>query len=273
VLASASTGLARSMHDSNLTNVLITGASSGIGLELARLFSSANHRLVLTARSVDSLNQLAGELRSHGTSIDVVPADLSMETGAANLVAELDRRDVGVDILINNAGFGTHGRFWENDLDQERALLQVNVIALVTLTRLLLPGMIARGRGRILNVASTAAFVPGPLMANYYASKAYVLSFSEALANELKGTGVTMTALCPGPTATNFQARAGMAQSRLAAVAGLSAAEVAKVGYDAMMAGKRIAIPGVKNRLIVALSRFTPRVMLSAFVRRLNESR
>jgi short-subunit dehydrogenase len=261
------------MADWQSMTVLITGASSGIGLELARLCSSANHQLVLTARNIDSLNQLAGDLRSRSANVDVIPADLSTESGVTDLVAELDRRGMAVDILINNAGFGTHGRFCENDLDQERALLQVNVVALVTLTRLLLPGMIVRGRGRILNVASTAAFVPGPLMANYYASKAYVLSFSEALANELKGTGVTITALCPGPTATNFQARAGMAQSRLAAVAGLSAADVAKVGYDAMMAGKRVAIPGVKNRLIVAMSRFMPRTALAAFVRKLNESR
>jgi short-subunit dehydrogenase len=240
---------------------------------LARLCATAKQPLVLTSRKIDSLDQLASELRSRGASVDVIPADLSTESGASHLVVELDRRGIAVDILVNNAGFGTHGRFWENELDKERALLQVNVVALVTLTRLLLPGMIARGRGKILNVASTAAFVPGPLMANYYASKAYVLSFSEALANELKGTGVTVTALCPGPTATNFQARAGMAQSRLAAVAGLSAADVAKVGYDAMMAGKRVAIPGVKNRLIVATSRFTPRAVLAAFVRKLNESR
>jgi len=253
---------------------LITGASSGIGYEFARLCAADKRSLIVTARNAESLKQLAAESReAHGVGVDVIPADLATNAGAKDLVGELERRNITVDILINNAGFGTHGKFWENDVEQEQALLHVNVVSLMLLTRLLLPGMVARGRGRILNVASTAAFVPGPLMANYYASKAYVLSLSESLSSELRGTGVTVTALCPGPTATAFQSRAGVKPSKLADVAGMSAADVARVGYDAMMAGKRVAIPGVKNRLLVGLSRFAPRVALLGFVRKLNESR
>jgi len=252
---------------------LITGASSGIGLELARLLARQKHRLIITARSISALNGLAEEIRLLGIEVDVISADLATDVGAKELVAELERRNITIDIIINNAGFGTHGKLWENDVDQEQSLLHVNVVSLMLLTQLLLPGMVARGSGRILNVASTAAFVPGPLMANYYASKAYVLSLSEALASELKGTGVTVTALCPGPTATAFQSRAGVKPSKLANVAGMSAAAVARVGYDAMMAGKRVAIPGVKNQFLVRLSRFAPRVALLSFVRKLNESR
>ena len=155
----------------------------------------------------------------------------------------------------------------------ELGLLQVNIVSLVHLTRLLLPGMVQRGRGRIMNVASTAAFQPGPLMANYYASKAYVLSFSQALAAELAGTGVTVTSLCPGPVATEFQKRAGIANSRLFAAAGLSAAAVAQIGYDATMAGKRVAIAGWKNRLLAFSTRLMPTAVLLRVVRKLNESR
>jgi short-subunit dehydrogenase len=265
--------MSHTMQSSTTATALITGASSGIGLELTKLLAGDKHRLVITARRIDALNQIAENARSRGVQVDALHADLATDVGARDLVAAINDRGIAVDILINNAGFGTHGRFWENDVDQEQALLHVNVVSLTLLTRLLLPGMVARGRGRILNVASTAAFVPGPLMANYYASKAYVLSLSEALANELKGTGVTVTALCPGPTATAFQSRAGVKPSKLANVAGMSAADVARVGYDALMSGKRVAIPGMKNRLLVGLSRFAPRVALLAFVRKLNESR
>jgi short-subunit dehydrogenase len=259
---------------SHVHAALVTGASSGIGLELSKLLAASKHRLVLAARNMEALERLAGECRqAYGVDVDVVRADLANADGAKDLVTEIDRRGLAIDVLVNNAGFGTHGKFWENDVEEEQALLQVNVVSLMLFTRLLLPGMVSRGRGRVLNIASTAAFQPGPLMANYYASKAYVLSLSEALSNELKGTGVTVTALCPGPTLTNFQKRAGVENSKLFSVAGLTAAQVAKVGYDAMMAGKRVVIPGFKNRLLAGLVRFAPRAALLSVVRKLNESR
>jgi uncharacterized protein len=261
-----------SRPDPELT-VLITGASSGIGLELARIFAAEKYRLVLSARSVEPMEKLAAEFRATGVEVDVIPADLANADEPKRLFDEIIQRGITIDILVNNAGFGTHGKFWEIDPAQELALLQVNVVSLVHLTRLFLPGMVERRRGKILNVASTAGFQPGPLMANYYASKAYVVSFSEAIANELRGKGVTVTALCPGPTVTNFQKRAGIENSALFQVAGLSAEAVALAGYDAMMRGKRICIPGMKNRLLATLGKLVPKPLLLATVRKLNESR
>jgi short-subunit dehydrogenase len=255
-------------------SVLITGASSGIGLELAKLFAASKHRLVLTGRNVGALEQLAQECRqSHGVEAQVIAADLADAAGPQFLFDEIQRRGLPVDILVNNAGFGTHGRFWEIVATDELSLLQVNVVALVQLTRLILPGMVARNHGKIMNVASTAAFQPGPLMANYYASKAYVLSLSEALSNELAGTGVTITALCPGPTSTDFQKRAGIAPSKFSAIAGMSAHAVAQAGYNAVMNGKRVCIPGWKNRLLAASAKWLPRSLVLNAVRRLNASR
>jgi short-subunit dehydrogenase len=255
-------------------SVLITGASSGIGLELAKPFAAAKHPLILTARNAAALEQLAQECRqSHGVEAQVITADLADVVGPQFLFDEIQRRGLCVDILVNNAGFGTHGRFWEIATRNELSLLQVNVVALVQLTHLFLPGMVARKRGKVLNVASTAAFQPGPLMANYYASKAYVLSFSEALSNELAGTGVTVTALCPGPTSTDFQKRAGIGMSKISAIAGMSAQAVAQAGYDAVMNGKRVCIPGWKNRLLARSSKWLPRSLVLNAVRRLNASR
>jgi short-subunit dehydrogenase len=254
--------------------VLITGASSGIGLELAKLFAASKHRLILTARNAEALEKLADELRrSHGIEAQVIPADLADAAAPQLLFDEIQRRNLPVDILINNAGFGTHGQFWEIPTANELSLIQVNVTALVHLTRLFLPGMIAQKRGRILNIASTAAFQPGPLMANYYASKAYVLSFTEALSNELAGTGVTATTLCPGPTFTAFQERAGITYSRLASFAGMSAQDVAQAGFIAVTTGKRLSIPGWRNRLLAFSNRFFPRSMVLKVVRRVNASR
>jgi short-subunit dehydrogenase len=252
---------------------LVTGASSGIGLELAKLFAGAKYRLVITARSQESLEKLAVELRREGGDVTVITTDLSTAAGVRLLLDEIEKRKIVIDVLVNNAGLGTHGKFWTNDVDLEMSLLQVNVVALAYLTRKLLPGMVERGSGKILNVASTAAFQPGPLMANYYASKAYVLSFSEALADEVRRTGVTVTALCPGPTLTDFQRRAGIKNSKLFEMAGMSAAEVAKAGYDAMLAGKRVCIPGFKNRLIALATKFVPRRLVLRTVRKLNQSR
>jgi uncharacterized protein len=259
---------------SNSSIVLVTGASSGIGLEFAKLFAASKHRLILTARNAEALEKLADDLRqSHGIEVHVILADLADVAGPQLLFDEIQRRDLPVDILVNNAGFGTHGQFWEIPTPNELSLLQVNVTALVHLTRLFLPAMVSRKQGKILNVASTASFQPGPLMANYYASKAYVLSFTEALSNELAGTGVTATTLCPGPTFTAFQERAGITYSTIASFAGMSAQDVAQAGYHAVMAGKRLSIPGWRNRLLAFSSRFFPRGMVLKVVRKVNASR
>jgi uncharacterized protein len=249
---------------------LITGASSGIGLDLARLFAKDGHDVVLVARSEGKLREIAAELeRDFGVTAHVIVADLARPDAPQRLVAD---HPVDVDVLVNNAGFGVAGPFIENDLAKELEMIQVNVVALTHLTKLLLPPMIARRRGRVLNVASTAAFQPGPLMAVYYATKAYVLSFSEALANEVQGTGVTVTALCPGPTATEFQQRAQMEHARLMrSPLMMDAAAVARVGYRALIAGKTVAIPGWANRLAAFTVRFTPRGLATRVVRQINE--
>jgi len=189
------------------------------------------------------------------------------------LCAEIATRNLQIDLIINNAGFGNHGPFSQAKLESEIDLLQVNIVSLVELTHKILPQMIARNSGKILNVASTAAFQPGPLMANYYASKAYVLNFSDALRDELRNTGVTVTTLCPGPTLTQFQTRAGIANSKLFSVAGLTAKQVAEQGLNATLAGRARCIPGLKNKLLVFSVRFLPRQLVMSVVRKLNESR
>jgi len=189
---------------------LITGASSGIGLDLARLMAPG-FDLIITARNQAGLENIAQELEiAHGNHVHVIPADLAMPDAPQQVFAEIERRGLQVDILVNNAGFGSYGAFAESDHQTDLDMIQVNITALTSLAKLALPGMLARKRGRIMNVASTAGFQPGPLMAVYYATKAYVIMFSEAIANELKGSGVTVTCLCPGATATKFAGRAKM---------------------------------------------------------------
>src|SRR5437868_3559837 len=216
-----------------MSTVLITGASGGIGYELAKLFARDHHNLVLAARNADKLAQLATELRTQGVTVKTVPLDLSTPLAPKFLFDQLQTEGVAVDILINNAGFGAFGEFAQMSHAEIFGQIQLNIIALTELTRLLLPPMLAQHSGRIMNVASTAGFQPGPLMAVYYATKAYVISFSEALANELHGSGVTVTCLCPGATDTEFQARAGTEQTRL--MRPMDAASVARDGYRALM--------------------------------------
>ncbi len=252
---------------------LVTGASSGIGHELARVLARYGWDVVLTARNAEALGRVAAECSSHGVRVDVVVADLADPAAPSHLVDELRERAREIDILINNAGFGNHGRFDRVGVKQDLDLLQVNVIAMTLLTKLLLPGMIHRRRGRILNVASTAAFVPGPYMSTYYASKAYVLSHSLALARELRGTGVTVTALCPGPTATDFQRRANIAASRLFSAKVMSAATVARAGYQGMMRGTAMVVPGAGNKFAAFASRFSPRMSLARIAEWLNRDR
>lgn len=254
---------------------LVTGASGGIGEELARLLAAGGANLVLVARSHDKLAALARDLSAaHRVQARALACDLSAPDATDRIVAELSAHGIAVDILVNNAGFATYGLFVETPADEEARLLQVNIVALTNLTKRLLPGMVERRHGRVLNVASTAGFQPGPLMAVYYASKAYVLSLSEALANETEGTGVSVTCLCPGPTKTGFQDRARMRESKLfTTLAVMSAADVARAGYDGMMAGRAIVIPGLSNKLAVQVLRVSPRAMATRVVRRLQERR
>lgn len=252
---------------------LITGASGGIGEALAHRFARGGYNLVLVARTESKLQALAEELaRKHGITARAIPSDLADPAAPQQLTERLAAEGITVDILVNNAGFATYGPFVELDLDGELRMLQVNVVTLTHLTRLLLPGMIARGRGRVLNVASTAAFMPGPLMAVYYASKAFVLSFSEALNNELQGSGVSVSALCPGPTSTGFQARAQMEQSRLVngrAIMGVDA--VADAGYSGLLRGQAVIIPGLMNRIQTLVPRLLPRRFVPQIVRNAQE--
>jgi hypothetical protein len=251
---------------------LITGASFGIGLELAQVFAREGFNLVLVARSADKLRHLASELeKAHNTRSLILATDLTEPGAAAYVIDQTIRADIRVDVLVNNAGFGQYGFFAENDLEECLQQIQLNVTTLTHLTRLYLPGMIERKSGRILNVASTAAFQPGPLMAVYFATKAYVLHFSEALANELQGTGVSVTCLCPGPTATEFQERANMAGTRLAKYGVMDARTVAEDGYRALMTGKAVAISGFKNWLVAQSVRFAPRRLVAAMARKLQE--
>ena len=249
---------------------LITGASSGIGYDLAQIMA-ADFDLILTARNQKKLEELAQQLESrHGGHVHVVPADLAKPQAPTEIFAEIARRGLQVDALINNAGFGTYGQFKSTKLEEQLEMLQVNVTALTHLTRLALPGMLERKHGRIMNVASTAGFQPGPLMAVYYATKAYVISFSEAIANELKGSGVTVTCLCPGPTETEFATRANMEKSRLFMLGRMRSPDVAMAGYKGMMKGKRLVIPGVMNKVVMESVRFTPRKLVTAIAGNMN---
>jgi short-subunit dehydrogenase len=249
---------------------VVTGASAGIGLELARVLARERHDLVLVARREPVLNELADELKDrYGADSRVVTADLATPDAA-----DVVRRAVGdgpVDVLVNNAGFGGLGAFAQRDRSDDLRMLAVNVVALTDLTKVFLPGMVARGRGRILNVASTAAFQPGPFMAVYYASKAYVLSLSQALAEELSGTGVTVTCLCPGPTDTEFHTVAGTdAQPLTSGLLSMSAKSVAEAGYRAMTRGKLVEIPGAHNKVGAHSVRIAPRRAVLKIVRRLH---
>ena len=249
-----------------MSTVLITGASTGIGYELAKLFARDHRDLVLVARSADKLAQVAGELQPTGVSVKTIALDLGQPLAPKFLFDQL--RGMAVDILINNAGFGCYGDFAEMAEEEIIGQINLNVTALTELTRLFLPAMIARRSGRIMNVASTAGFQPGPLMAVYYATKAYVISFSEAIANELEHSGVTVTCFCPGATHTGFAKRAGTENARLFKQFGAMSAEtVAQQGYRAVMEGRTLAISGVHNWLVAQSTRLAPRKMVTAVSR------
>jgi short-subunit dehydrogenase len=240
---------------------LITGASGGIGYDLAKMAGADGRNLILVARSAEKLNTLAVELRKNNdTEVVTIAVDLSDEKGVNKLLDEIASQNLKVDILVNNAGFGDFGDFSKADLSKNMEMIRLNIGALTQLTHAIMQQMLGSGKGRIMNVASTAAFLPGPGMAVYYASKAYVLSFSEALSRELKGSGVTVTTLCPGPTDTSFATAAGLGKSLMhRMLPPATSAEVAKAGYKAMMKGKTIEIPGFMNKLTAITPRFTPR--------------
>ncbi len=246
--------------------VLITGASSGIGAALAKVFAAHGHELALVARRQDRLEALADEIGVSGRPRPaVLTADLERRDAAAAIGAELASRGLEPAVVVNNAGFGLTGAAAGLSRDQQLAMVDVNVRALTELS-LMFVDSLARHSGGILNVASLAAFLPGPGMAVYYASKAYVLSFSEALHRELAGRGVRVTALCPGPVPTEFQARAGLSLDPATRVLELSAERVAQIGYDAFMAGKRVVVAGTGNRIAASLMRFVPHALLLRLV-------
>ncbi len=241
--------------------VLITGGSGGIGLELALLFARDRYAIGLAARSADRMRTLAERLRMEGSPrVDVYPVDLAAPDAAAALWNRVVADHPDVDVLVNNAGFASSGPFHEQDWNVFSEMIRLNVLTLTQLTHLALGAMTRRGRGKILNVASTAAFQAGPQMGVYFATKAFVLHFSEAIAEELEGSGVTVTALCPGATHTGFQERAGMEGSNLFKGPNvLDAATVARVGYRAMQKGRRVRIVGAINKVLIFLTRVTPR--------------
>ncbi len=255
---------------SSRKTALVTGASAGLGAQFARLFAADGCDLVLVARRRESLEALAAELRAeHAVAVQVIAADLARPEAAEALVAHLEGP---VDYLVNNAGVGYLGGFAAADATRELAMLSLNMTTLVLLTRLLLPGMLARRSGRILNVGSLAGFMPGPQMASYYASKAFVNSFSEALSYELRGTGVTSTLLCPGATSTEFAAVAGVADSRLFKLGAMTATRVAAAGYRAMTRGRRRVIPGLYNKLSAFSMRLVPRGLATAIAASLHHT-
>jgi short-subunit dehydrogenase len=242
---------------------VITGASSGIGAELARVFAARGYALVLIARRHERLEALAEEIqRAHNIPVEVMALDLEDREAPQDLVEMLRDQNIQVHTLVNNAGFGLRGNFATLPFERQVAMIDLNVTALTVLSRLMLPGMLERGRGGILNVASTAAFQAGPNMAVYYATKAYVLSLSEALHEEAKPRGVTVTALCPGPTESEFSATADLETSKRFKQGAMSAAEVARIGVDGYEAGRSIVVPGAANRLGAIGAKLLPRAMI-----------
>ena len=253
--------------------VLITGASSGIGYELAKVFAKHKHNLVIIARSSETLKIVKEHLeKTFGIDVMIIVKDLSDPYAPKDIYDEIIKSNIQINILVNNAGFGDYGWFYESDLIKNHEMIQVNIDAVTQLTRLFLPEMIKRKDGKILNVASTAAFQPGPLMTVYYATKAYVLSFSEGLAEEIEDKGITVTALCPGPTTSNFQKIANMGESNLIKNKNLpTSSQVAEYGYHSLMKGKRVAIHGIMNSIQANMVKFAPRKIVTRMVKRIQQ--
>jgi short-subunit dehydrogenase len=248
---------------------LITGGSTGIGAALADVFAEHGHDLILVSRRSDKLETRAREIREkHRVQVTCIPEDLADPAAPRRLCDAVRAQGLEVDNLVNNAGVGLYGKFMNTDLNAELKMIQLNVTSPVELTKRFLPPMIERRRGKILNVASTAAFVPGPWMSIYYATKAFLLSFSEAIDHELLPNGVTVTALCPGPTESEFKVRAGSQRSRLFEAFVMDAPTVARAGYAGMMKGKAVVIPGLRNKLIPVAARLIPRPFMATLSQR-----
>lgn len=249
---------------------LITGASSGIGKELAYLFAKDGYELILVARRKEKLEALAGELREkHGTMSTIIVQDLAAHGAATAVFEKVQDAGKTVDALVNNAGFGTYGKFWENDEQKEIDMIHVNVSVLTHLTHLFLPGMVERKHGQILNIASTAAFQPGPFMSVYFATKAFVLHFTEGIASELEGTDVYASALCPGPTRTEFSTHGDIEASTLFDRKLPSAKDVAEYGYREMKKRQVVIVHGCSNKALLSLNKISPRSLVVKVVKRL----
>lgn len=243
---------------------IITGASSGIGFALANIFARHEHGLVLVARNPERLQRAKAKLENrYGIMAHAISADLTKPVAPTEIFQAIQSAGVQIDVLVNNAGFAEYGAFHETDRQRELDIIALNVTALTELTHMFLQPMIRRRAGKVLNVASTAAFQPGPLMAVYYASKSYVLSFSEAIRNELGPLGIDVTALCPGPTETEFfEKQPTLLESRLLLAGTMSAEEVAEIGYEGLMRGKAIVIPGARNKVLAWSTRLAPRSLV-----------
>jgi uncharacterized protein len=254
-----------------MSYALITGASSGLGVSLARIFAEHKTNLVLVARRADKLEAVANELRATGVKVEIIAADLAAPAAAAEICAELERRQITIEILVNNAGVGSTGKYWELPVTGEVAQMQLNVIALAELTHRLLPAMVAKRKGRILNIGSTAGFQPGPYMATYYATKAFVSSFTEALAAELRGSGVTATVSCPGAFASEFSTVSGNGKNSLFTKNAIATADaIAAEAFAAMMRGDSMVVHGVKLKLALFAARFAPRSFSTRIAESLN---
>lgn len=255
------------------TYTLITGASGGIGFELAVLMASKGHHLILTARSEEKLTNIARQLaKNHNIEAISIPADLSVEKERTQLINTIREKKLHIEILVNNAGFGDLGPFETSSWEKNHQMIDLNITALAHLTREFLPDMRKAKSGKIMNVASVASFMPGPLMSVYYASKAFVLSFGEAIATEIQGSGVTLTTLCPGPVDTGFQKRAEFREPALMKMMKpATATELAEYGYKTMMNGKRLAIHGMMNRFLIFTIRFYPRSFVTRLIMRLHQ--
>jgi len=254
-----------------MKTALITGASSGIGLELAKIHASKGDNLILVARSSEKLKSIADDLKSnHKISVELIISDLSKDESAKEVYVAVTKKNIQIDYLINNAGFGDFAFLHDSNWDKQAMMIDLNIKSLTHLTHLFLPEFIKRKSGKILNVASTAAFLPCPMMAVYAATKHYVLAFSEALANELADKGITVTALCPGATKSGFQDAAEMLESGFMTNVKFATSEsVAQYGYKSMMSGKRVAIPGFFNKFSAGIIRLTPRRMVTRIARKL----
>lgn len=250
---------------------LITGATSGIGYELAKLFAKDKNDLIIVARDAGRLNEVKAELEQISSiRVHSVEADLKLEASVEKIIKFVDENNLTVENLVNNAGFGSFGHFHEVDTEKDLDMIKVNIYALTRLTKSFLPKIIELGKGGVLNVASTAAFAPGPKMSVYYATKAYVLSLTEALGEELKGTNIKITALCPGPVKTNFQSRAEVLKSEKAKKYMMDAKTVAYIGYKDYFKGKLIVIPGLKNKFMIQALRIAPRSVIRKIIRSVN---